>query len=215
MLAAIGHRHTISSGQIKASTVRSGNLQDLQLLSVVAFCGTGRHEFRSLEFGMTIFHDPLHRGMLWHTLCIGFARRFTHGSHCQEPVKCGLDLNLFQMDLRSTLDENCDSRVSGASLLAFRTLRAVCIGRSRRNDSPAETDRLLTPPPHEPGVLPRWLHEQGANVIIAGGMGQRAHQLFADSGIEVVVGIASEPPADLVEAYLRGSLASGQNPCDH
>jgi ATP-binding protein involved in chromosome partitioning len=74
---------------------------------------------------------------------------------------------------------------------------------------------FLTPPPHEPGVLPRWLHEQGANVIIAGGMGQRAHQLFADSGIEVVVGIASEPPADLVEAYLRGSLASGQNPCDH
>ncbi len=30
---------------------------------------------------------------------------------------------------------------------------------------------FLTPPPHEPGVLPRWLHQQGADVIIAGGMG--------------------------------------------
>jgi hypothetical protein len=77
MLAEIGHRHAISSGQIKASTVRSGNLQDLQPLSVVAFCGTGRHEFRSLGFGMTIFHDPLYRGLLWHALCNGFARRFT------------------------------------------------------------------------------------------------------------------------------------------
>jgi len=30
---------------------------------------------------------------------------------------------------------------------------------------------LLTPPPHEPGVLPRWLSEQGTDVIITGGMG--------------------------------------------
>ena len=49
---------------------------------------------------------------------------------------------------------------------------------------------LLTPPPHEPGLLPRWLHEQGADVVIAGGMGQRAQQLFAQSGIRVLVGSA-------------------------
>ena len=37
-----------------------------------------------------------------------------------------------------------------------------------------------TPPAHEPGVLPRWLHEQGANVIIAGGglAGVAARALF-------------------------------------
>ena len=45
---------------------------------------------------------------------------------------------------------------------------------------------MQTPPPHEPGVLPKWLHEQGANVIIAGGMGSRAQQLFGQSGIKVV-----------------------------
>jgi len=73
----------------------------------------------------------------------------------------------------------------------------------------------LTPPPHEPGVLPRWLHEQGANVIIAGGMGQRAQSLFAENGIKVVVGAPAEKPEDVVAAYLSGTLKVGSNTCDH
>jgi len=73
----------------------------------------------------------------------------------------------------------------------------------------------LTPPPHEPGVLPRWLHEQGADVIIAGGMGQRAQGLFAQNGIKVVVGAPAERPEDVVAAYLSGTLKVGQNVCDH
>jgi len=43
-------------------------------------------------------------------------------------------------------------------------------------------------PPHQPGLLPPWLAERGANVIIAGGMGQRAQELFAAQGIKVIVG---------------------------
>ncbi len=73
----------------------------------------------------------------------------------------------------------------------------------------------LDPPPHEPGVLPRWLAEQGANVIIAGGMGQRAQILFTQQGIEVVVGAAPDAPEKLVENWLKGSLETGQNACDH
>ena len=73
----------------------------------------------------------------------------------------------------------------------------------------------LSPPAHEPGVLPRWLHEQGAELIIAGGMGRRAQQLFAEQGIQVVVGAPAEPPEDLVAAYLNGNLAQGDNLCDH
>jgi len=75
--------------------------------------------------------------------------------------------------------------------------------------------RYLAPPPHEPGVLPRWLHEQGADVIIAGGMGQRAQGLFSQSGIKVVVGAPAEKPEDVVSAYLAGTLEVGQNACDH
>lgn len=74
---------------------------------------------------------------------------------------------------------------------------------------------LLTPPPHEPGLLPRWLHEQGAAVIIAGGMGQRAQQLFAEKGIRVVYGVASDTPETIVKAFLDGTIVAGTNPCDH
>jgi predicted Fe-Mo cluster-binding NifX family protein len=73
----------------------------------------------------------------------------------------------------------------------------------------------LTPPPHEPGVLPKWLNEQGANVIIAGGMGQRAQGLFNQNGIAVVVGATDETPETIVAAYLDGSLKTGSNVCDH
>lgn len=72
-----------------------------------------------------------------------------------------------------------------------------------------------TPPPHEPGVLPRWLHEQGVQVILAGGMGSRAQALFAENGIKVMIGAASESPEVLVAAYLAGTLQTGANVCDH
>ena len=70
-------------------------------------------------------------------------------------------------------------------------------------------------PPHEPGLLPRWLHELGADVIIAGGMGQRAQQLFTQNGITVVIGASVEPPEQLATAYLSGTLQTGENICDH
>jgi len=74
---------------------------------------------------------------------------------------------------------------------------------------------LLTPPAHEPGVLPRWLAEQGADLIIAGGMGSRAQSLFTENGIKVVVGVRGGKPEDVVKAYLQGGLSVGENICDH
>ncbi len=74
---------------------------------------------------------------------------------------------------------------------------------------------LHTPPPHEPGVLPRWLGELGVNVIIAGGMGQRALGMFTEQGIKVITGAPHREPAALVQSYLAGSLATGPNVCDH
>lgn len=70
-------------------------------------------------------------------------------------------------------------------------------------------------PAHEPGVLPAWLAQQGADMIIAGGMGQRAQGLFEQNRIEVLVGAPSETPEHLVEAYLSGVLKQGTNVCDH
>ena len=72
-----------------------------------------------------------------------------------------------------------------------------------------------TPPPHEPGVLPRWLHELGVDLIIAGGMGMRAQQLFDMNGIKVVVGAPSDEPQKIVSDYINGILETGDNVCDH
>lgn len=70
-------------------------------------------------------------------------------------------------------------------------------------------------PEHEPGLLPVWLKERGANLIIAGGMGSRAQDLFAQNGVRVITGAISEEPKKLVEAYLAGTLQTGENVCDH
>ncbi len=75
--------------------------------------------------------------------------------------------------------------------------------------------RHLAPPPHEPGLLPRWLHEQGVNLVLAGGMGRRAQDIFAEQDIRVIVGVPAGPPENIVRAYLDGKLQSGENPCDH
>ncbi len=83
-------------------------------------------------------------------------------------------------------------------------------------DSHAITGSELVPsPPHQPGFLPVWLSQRGAEVIIAGGMGVRAQSLFQQHGIRVVVGAPSEAPELLVADYLNGSLEPGGNPCDH
>lgn len=70
-------------------------------------------------------------------------------------------------------------------------------------------------PPHEPGLLPQWLEERAVDLIISGGMGQKAKQLFAQRSINVIVGAPAEAPESLVYAYLDGSLVSGVNACDH
>jgi Mrp family chromosome partitioning ATPase/predicted Fe-Mo cluster-binding NifX family protein len=73
----------------------------------------------------------------------------------------------------------------------------------------------LTPPPHEPGVLPKWLAEQGAQVVLAGGMGARAVNYFHDYGVKVVTGAEPHHPQELVRSYLQGTLTIGENACTH
>jgi ATP-binding protein involved in chromosome partitioning len=73
----------------------------------------------------------------------------------------------------------------------------------------------LIPPVHEPGVLPAWLAQQGANAILAGGMGSRAQMLFEQNKITVVVGVMESDPEKAVLKYLEGNLQAGSNVCDH
>jgi len=75
--------------------------------------------------------------------------------------------------------------------------------------------QVLQAPTHAPGVLPQWLVENEAELVIAGGMGRRAQGLFAQAGIRVVVGAPSADPRRIAEDYLAGRLQTGENICDH
>lgn len=58
-----------------------------------------------------------------------------------------------------------------------------------------------------------WISEQGANVILAGGMGGRPLGIFAQNGVKVVAGCPELPIRELVSEYLNNSLVSGENAC--
>lgn len=70
-------------------------------------------------------------------------------------------------------------------------------------------------PPHKPGLLPVWLHEQGVTHIIAGGLGQKARTLMEEKNMHVLVGAPSLEPEQLVQQFLAGKLELGTNGCDH
>ena len=74
---------------------------------------------------------------------------------------------------------------------------------------------LVTSPEHQPGLLPAWLAEKGVNVVIAGGMGPMAHDLFRQNNIAVVIGAMEDKPEQAVLSYISGALATGDNICNH
>ena len=74
---------------------------------------------------------------------------------------------------------------------------------------------FIPSPGHQPGLLPEWLAERGVSVVIAGGMGLRAQDLFRQNQIEVVIGALETDAEKVVLSHLDGKLATGENICDH
>jgi len=74
---------------------------------------------------------------------------------------------------------------------------------------------FVNSPGHQPGILPQWLAEEGVSVVIAGGMGSRAQDLFQQNRIQVVIGVLESDPEKAVLSYLDGTLSAGDNICDH
>jgi predicted Fe-Mo cluster-binding NifX family protein len=64
---------------------------------------------------------------------------------------------------------------------------------------------------HQPGMVPGFIKEQGAQVMLSGGMGRRAIGFFQDYGIEIGTG-ASGSVGQAVEDFLNGRLAAA-DPC--
>jgi len=81
----------------------------------------------------------------------------------------------------------------------------------------AENNRIIKSesilnPGHRPGFLPNFLNEMGVNVVISGGMGGGAIDIFNEKGIEVIVGASGGAKA-AAEAYLEGTLMSTGSVC--
>ena len=76
----------------------------------------------------------------------------------------------------------------------------------------ASSSSFVPNPGHEPGFLPVFLSGLDVNLIIAGGMGERAQTLFSQNNIETVVG-ASGSVDEAISSYLAGSLESAGEYC--
>ena len=78
------------------------------------------------------------------------------------------------------------------------------------------SENLVTPPSdHQTGVYPQFLAQLNVDVIISGGMGQKAIDAFNKNKIKVFAGVNSDSPVKLVVNYLNNQLAGGMNLCDH
>ena len=80
-------------------------------------------------------------------------------------------------------------------------------------DDVIQNKTVIPNPGHKPGFLPNFLGDMGVNVIIAGGMGGGAVEIFNERNIEVVVG-ATGSAREAVELYLKGGLVSTGSVCN-
>ncbi|EGD47586.1 Dinitrogenase iron-molybdenum cofactor biosynthesis protein [Ruminiclostridium papyrosolvens DSM 2782] len=79
-------------------------------------------------------------------------------------------------------------------------------------DNQISRKEFIPNPGHRPGFLPNFLNDKGVNVIISGGMGGGAIEIFNEKGIEVITG-ASGDAETVVQNYLQGSLKSTGSVC--
>lgn len=66
---------------------------------------------------------------------------------------------------------------------------------------------IVSAPEHPPGRFPRWLRDEGVEVVISGGIGPRALNLFGVCRIAVRAGTPGAPVKQVVTAYLNDELA--------
>jgi len=77
------------------------------------------------------------------------------------------------------------------------------------------SEEKIVPPPHEPGLLPKWLAEKNVTDIIAGGMGQKAIEIFNRHKVNAFVGAPKSNAIELVNGFINSSIEFKANYCDH
>jgi predicted Fe-Mo cluster-binding NifX family protein len=77
-----------------------------------------------------------------------------------------------------------------------------------------KSSETIANPGHKPGFLPNFLADRDVRVIISGGMGAGAVEIFKERNVEVVTG-ASGKAKEAAKSYLDGSLKSTGTVCNH
>jgi predicted Fe-Mo cluster-binding NifX family protein len=72
---------------------------------------------------------------------------------------------------------------------------------------------FLTPPPHEFGVFPKWLAEEGVSVLLCGGIGYKAIQIFNEFGVQVISGIMKTDLNEIIRDFLNDSIVAEGGTC--
>ncbi|MBN1522544.1 MAG: NifB/NifX family molybdenum-iron cluster-binding protein [Candidatus Aureabacteria bacterium] len=71
---------------------------------------------------------------------------------------------------------------------------------------------IVSNPGHHPGAIPQFMHQNGVDCIIAGGMGMRAAGFFQDFGIQTIVGMSGKIN-DVIDQFVQGKLRDGESLC--
>jgi len=71
---------------------------------------------------------------------------------------------------------------------------------------------VIVNPGHQPGLIPQFLNRKGVECIVAGGMGMRAQEFFAEAGIQAILG-ATGRVNDVIEMLRKGTLKGGKSLC--
>ncbi len=76
------------------------------------------------------------------------------------------------------------------------------------------SNNKLQSPGHSPGALPAWMKGHNVELVICGGMGPKAKDLFTQFGI----GTITVEPAEIdkiIQDYIDGKLTEGPSACNH
>ena len=82
-------------------------------------------------------------------------------------------------------------------------------------DNEIVKEEMITPPEHQPRIYPAWVAGKGVSIVIAGGMGEKAKELFHKENIELQVGAVNKEPKELILDFINDNLITGANSCNH
>ncbi|MFP4478954.1 MAG: NifB/NifX family molybdenum-iron cluster-binding protein [Candidatus Izemoplasmatales bacterium] len=76
------------------------------------------------------------------------------------------------------------------------------------------SSHVIKNPPHQKGFLPKFLKDEGIDVVIAGGIGEMAVNMLKDLGIDCYINVTGEVP-EVIEKYLNNDLSkdNDKKPC--